>query len=1157
MYRYKSLLVIALLPICLGSIEPLMAQSENPVPSENEEEKLSQWDRLIYVPFSELQKVFDNQDASAVLPYREYLELLRNYLQRTNVPSNEVDAVILKSVVTGKVEKDVAGLQIQMTVRVLKQNGWARLPLSFGDAAVGKVVSSDDDNVLLQGTGDGQYQLMIRGPKDHKIELELLTRVVTSPESRSIHFNSPVAGISELTLTIPEAEQEVEVTPLKILLPVESEDNQSTVVRANVGATGQINVTWRPKTSSRPVMDLLATVDNQTSVQIDPGLIQSTAVLEYSVLRGELNDATVLVPAECQVIDVVSSSGRIRSWEAKPGGSTHQEIVIEFLTPVTDSVKLEVQTEQRLTGEQVSLIGREEDGQIRGIHAKGVVRESGHLHLKTDSSLVATVITQSGVKRESGASAGKGAPLQSDQSWVFSGQTGLLVLQLKPVEPRLLVDHGTQISLDDDQLRLTSSLNYTVERAGVFQLQLSYPDSLTIDTVQADGMTEFQVDKATGKLTLSLAQKRMGSVRVNITAHQNFDSQGEDVVTEIPSMTPLGIERETGRIDLFAPQFLDVSTVDGETKGLFPTEHQPGVRSGRLTAVGSWKYSQRPFQLKVRTTPRPAQLAATVLTAADVQPEVIKVHSEITYTILNAGLNTFRLSVPEQLADDIRFRMISGGPEIQQRIKGTETIDGRVIWTLILQNEVSGQIKLAAEWEHRLRRENGSGENESVSLSPVQVLPPYDENSGRKRRVTLTQTRGEIVLRRHQSLSIEAEQSGESIEKIDVRETELGSSDGNDLAFRYFSQPADVTVAVREHAVHEVVSTVISRAAIEIVTDRQSLAHYRARLLLRTSERQRLRVDLPAGADLQTPLIGTSRTTFEKADDVTPHDGWEAYYLNIGRSSISNESFLITLQFRCPIADEYVLPYEGRGSRQILRLPVIGDGSGDTVVQETRVALWTPNDVSIIGEPEGWATEGPSRVLLTRPFTATNSPQAASEMEQWIGQDSAASNFATQGNVTVFRAIGLRSQLQFSWWHRPFLVAVVSGTLLFVGLILRHTTWENRLTILVITALAAAIWSLNDHVEVFQFVSAGSYGLIAVATIWVIGLLSPAGKHHASSPADSRQEKLPPVEAIATSAEHQASDDSPDCMAGSAPPGTVSPSPEVSQWMKDLMGGKD
>jgi len=39
-------------------------------------EEESTWDRLIYVPFTELRKVFNNQQASAVIPYEEYVRLM-------------------------------------------------------------------------------------------------------------------------------------------------------------------------------------------------------------------------------------------------------------------------------------------------------------------------------------------------------------------------------------------------------------------------------------------------------------------------------------------------------------------------------------------------------------------------------------------------------------------------------------------------------------------------------------------------------------------------------------------------------------------------------------------------------------------------------------------------------------------------------------------------------------------------------------------------------------------------------------------------------------------------------------------------------------------------------------------------------------------------
>ena len=139
---------------------------------------------------------------------------------------------------------------------------------------------------------------------------------------------------------------------------------------------------------------------------------------------------------------------------------------------------------------------------------------------------------------------------------------------------------------------------------------------------------------------MSLTQKRLGKIDVDITAHQTFDSVADGVETEIPSMTPLDVERENGRVAVFAPQFLDVVTVDEKTSGLFPVESTGDV-VGRAVRVSTWKYTQRPFTLAVQTTPRPAQLATSIATTASVEPDVVKISSVLRFDVRNAGIVIF------------------------------------------------------------------------------------------------------------------------------------------------------------------------------------------------------------------------------------------------------------------------------------------------------------------------------------------------------------------------------------------------------------------------------------------------------------------------------------------------------------------------------------
>lgn len=1149
---------------CLTSVA--IAQDETLETSDatnTEESALADWDRLIYVPFKELQKVFDNQEASAVIPYAEYLEMLKAATKAAGTNASSPDAVIRESHFTGTVEKDVVRLSVDLQINVLREKGWARLPITFGNAAVGKVSTDDDTKTILRGVGKGKYELLLNGVGDHSVTIELLTSVVTSPEHRSFKLNCPTVGISDLTLTIPEADQSIEVSPLQVLLPTEGSDDKQTVVKASLGATNQFEVRWNPEAGSKPIMDLLSSATNQTAVRVEPGLIQTTTKISYEVLRGELTEVSVNVPADARIIDVVSSAGRIKSWKAVPSGDVQQQIGIELLTAATDRFDIEIQTERTPEGDTFQLVGKSEDGKLQGIHADGVVRESGKVTLSTDASLTTVVQSQSGVKRVNAG--GKSAA--NIQAWEFSGTTGSLIVQTKPVEPRLLVDQASRIVFSDDELRLTTRLTYTVERAGVFQLNLTYPDSLTVDTVRADGMSEFNVDKDSGKLVLSLTQKRLGKINVDITGHQAFDAAGEGIETVIPTVSPEGVERETGRVTVYAPRFLDVATVDEKLTGLFPADDQPQQRAiGRAVQVSSWKYTQRPFTLSVKTTPRPAQISSSVATTVQVEPDVARVSSKLTFLIQNAGIDTYRVAVPEALADDIRFRSLNPQHTIQQRDKATEAEDGWITWTLILQDEVTGAVVIAANWDVPMESLDDEGEARSLKIDPVRILPPFTDEQADKRKATVTQTRGEIRLQRHESLSITAEGEGETLEKIDVRELELLPKDGY-LAFRYFSQPASATISIRKHEIHEVVATVVNKAAIEVVTDKQALANYRCRLRIVSSERQRLLIQLPSDADLQAPLLNGARTTFEEASDIKGLEGWDGYFVNISRQGTSDQEFLLSFQFRAPITSADEFPYDGQGRKQILRLPMVGDDSGGTVIQEVRTAVWCPDDIAFVGEPRNWKLVGEQVWNLWNPMVCPAAPKEAAALNSWIG-DNGGGEFAQQGTVNVYRALGRQPTINIVWWNRPFLVAIICGALVFVGFILRKTSWENRLTLVIVCCLGVALWSLKDSSETLQFVSAGALGLLAVAGIWLVGLFLGGSSTSESSggsdptPPDtvgltSPPTPPPPVSSNAPETVTVApTTASLSPATPSSPAGAVSPSPEVSQWMNDLMGGK-
>ena len=1107
------------------------------------------WNRLIYVPFHQLRKVLNNDDATAVVPYSEYMELLKHYWKQ-NAPNDSPDAVITKAVYTASVEKEVARVSVELNITVLKNKGWARLPLSFGKSAVGKMTSDDEENTLLKGADEGTYELLLQTAGKRTITLELLATVTTSPEARSFELNCPTVGINELQVTIPEGDQTVQITPVEVLLSIDGSNESQTVVKAALGATKQFTVHWFPKAGSRPQMDLLSSVSNETFVVIEPELIQTTNKFTWEILRGEMREATILVPTDARIIDVVAKSGRIQAWEAT-AVEGHQQVRIELLKPVNDELQIEVQTERVPKGETLQLLGRTDDNSLHGVHADSVVRESGRLTVKTDASLTLITQNQSGVKRISSSKPDS----SKDLMWEFTGSRSSLTVQLKPVEPRLTAKQNSRLIFSEEELQLLTHVDFTVERAGVFELRLKYPESLTIDSVRADGMSEFNVDKAGGVITLALTNRRQDSIGVDIRGHQAFNAGADNTETILPSIEPQQVERSTGQVTVLAPRFLDVVTIEEQRTGLTPAGNQGNAQVGRVHTVSAWNFTQHPWTLAVRTSPRPAQIDATVATTVQIDPEVVRFNSEISFNIHNAGIDTFRIAAPEAIADDIRFRSLNPQHVIQQRNKATSAEDGWVTWTLVLQNEVTGSVRIGADWELTLA-EADEQKTRSFEAEPVRVLAPYPEGAEQKRRVTLTQAQGELRLLRHESLSITAEATGETTEIIDVRELKRLPHEGY-LAFRYFSQPAAATVSIRKHEIHEVVATVVSKAAIEIVTEKQPLASYRCRYRITTSERQRLRIDVPVGSELQAPSLNKTRTTFEPAEDVESEAGWEASYINISRKGNSDESFLLSFQLRCPISEAERFPYEGKGGEQLLRTPRIGDASGSTVVQETRVGLWTPKDVVVIGEPQNWSPVGRQSWSILRPLQSSNNRQAAASLASWINDNSSTSDFSHQGNATVYRALGNETVLQASWWNYPFMMAIVSGALIIMGLVLKRTSWENRITLILVGLVAFAIWKMFDENAAVQVFSAGALGLLAVAGIWIMGLLIGRRPHkQTTSPPPSTDNDGDGVDNKTPPPASPPDVESPKAPSAETPPGTITPAPGVKDTMDNLMGGK-
>lgn len=1064
------------------------------------------WEKLIYLPYKQISTVFEKQKATVFMPYAEYLKLWLKTDEQPRKPP--VAAVISAANYRGRIDQDVARIEAEYTVRVLGK-AWSELPLRFGDAAVGEVTSGGQDQkdkVLLRATGDGTYALFFPTPGEHTLKIQLAARVRTSPDGKSFDLEVPAVGVTKFELSIPEADQTVEVAPLLVRQPVEAAKGKETKIAGNLGAAGRISVLWHPKASLKPEMDLLASVTNHTQVSVADGLIHADTFLRYDVLRGELTQLRVAVPKGDRILGVSSNDANVKGWKSADEAN-QQTITIELLSGAKKGLTLEVHTERAAPAEAFDVVGLNENAPAAGIHALDVVRESGQLVVTKGADLLLNIEKLTGLTRIEEAEVAEAIRRPGSLAYKFYSPKVELKLTAKAVEPRVLVNHVVRLQFLDDELRSLTQLSYTVERAGVFELLLTVPDGLQIDSVAGPFVKDHAVEEKDGAIVLRvvLDMKRDGAIQFNVIGHLELDAMEKEQTLTLPLLDPLYVERETGQVAIFAAPAIEVLTDEKSIKGVQPERNadpNPPFVAG-ATLASAWSFTRRPVEIPVKTTRRPTRLTASVATSLHAKPETAEVRTAVTYHVQFAGLDTFQIAVPEALADAVQIRTAQGAtvPAIKEKKKAEKAVDGWVTWTIILQREALGDVPFEITYDLKPAEgpvASGEGQEKKTNatlswqqeIKPVRAAGLPGDGESKAGKVDLSDVYGEVTVLKDKALTVSAAAAGDELEAIDPRELSLLSQEGS-LAYRYYSQPVSLKVTAAKHEIQEVVETVVSRGLVEVVVDEDDKASYRCRFKLKTSERQRLRIDLPKGAEILGVLVDNKSVSPEKAGKGSD-DAFDSYFVSVARGGKSDEAFSITLQFLWPVNPK---PFEGwKGSLRV-SLPRIGGPKGSAVaVQQLRTVVWVPEKFSLVGSPDSFIRE--QRLTLERALNGhVASAVSQAELDQWIGASSVGvAEFATQGQAYSYHNLGGAEHLEVTWWKVSFAAIVATLALVVLGAVLIPTTWHNRLLWVLAGALAAVCFGLSDADTVLHGVAAARWGFVLMFAVWIVHSLFGAAK---------------------------------------------------------------
>ena len=1066
-------------------------------PAEAKAGEASSLERLIYLPYRNLKDVFAKHGSTVFMPYAEYLKLW----EQSQAPGRkDVEGVITEAHYTASVDKSLLRIKAELTVRVLGKP-WVEVPVTFGRAAVGKLTADKDGQVLLRGTGDGQYALLFGEAGEHKVTLELAAAITTSPDGRSADFSVPPVGVTTFELAIPEADQTVEISPQLVGLPIAAAAGE-TRIKANLGSTTSVSARWHPRTSMKPDMDLLASVKNLQKVSLRDGLVHTDAWLEYDVLRGEMTELAIAVPLGQRILGVTSPNSKLRGWK-KADEANRQTVTVEFLSPVKDKVTIEVHTEREFAADAIEVAGREDGGKYLGIHSVDAVRESGQITVAAANDLSLQFEQTTGLSRIEDDKVEAQIREAGAASFKFYSPNIRLSILAKPVEPRLQVNSNYAFEFSDDELQLMSTLNYTIERAGIFELSLNLPDGLEVDSVGDPTnsiVREHHVEGDSPRVLRVVLHRKTAAdstIQIQIKAHTSFEEVLKSVELSLPIPEPIGIERETAQVQLVAEGALEVITDQDAVVGAQPMPLAAGSTVQGKRVAAAWTFNRRPVEIPIRTLRRPTRLTASIGTTATVKEEIVEVKTQLTYNVQYAGIDTFRFAVPESLAKDPQITSLESGsaPAIKQKVKAEEAENGWVTWTVTMQRDVIGRQRFQVTWDLKPKAAEGeaaakaAAASTSTTIETLRVLGLTENDADTA--VELSDVLGEIVVQKDRALSVTATKLDDGLEVIDVRELSLLPQAGA-LAYRYYVQnPVGIKVDATKHEIQKVVETVVMRSLVEVVARRELTAAYRCRYWLQSSERQRLQIDIPAGSNLLGVFVDGKQLNPEKNTVPVEEEGWDSYFINVARTNNSDQPFGLTIQMVTPISDKRV-PFDSWLSGLVLRLPQIGGlGQSGVASQETQTVVWVPEDYRLLGNPDNFVNRSrldlETAISLGDPRGGHNPHWSPGTGTDWVGIGEAGFiDFPTEGTPFVFTNLGGAKSITVTWASMPRYTWLLSGALVLIAILLRRIPWDHKLLILVVLAFVTTLAGLSFPGWIPAVVAAMKYGLYALAGIWIL-----------------------------------------------------------------------
>jgi hypothetical protein len=1051
------LILSVTLPICAA--DPPAGDDLEDTPSEPPREQ------TIYIPYDKLREVFEREGRGVFLPYEEFEALWRAAREATVKPPEPgppVAAMITEVHSDATVEEDVVRVRARVRLEVLTE-GWHEIPLGLGDAAITSATIGDAPARIAAGPGGYRLLLEKEGEEREQFELvlEYAKAFTKSPGQNSVSFAAPQAPVNRWRVRIPEAGAKVDIHPLIAATEVPADEHPETqpaetIVLAFVGAAPAVRIDWTPRAEGATGLKALVTVQADQRIWIHEGVMRCRVHLIYEISRATVDRLVLELPADQKVVNVFDAN--VRQWSVSKTDAA-QEITVELFEPAQASQNVIVELEQFSGGQPQAEL------EVPVVRAVDVGRQQGAVAVAVADGLRAEATRRSGLmqmdaRELSDSLAGGPAAAEWCLSYRYVTVPFELALRVEKIEPRITADALVAAMLEPELLNLDLQVIYTIEKAGVFRLELDLPAGYELRNprgLPVAGAMPVVVEswhrtgEAQTHLVVNLGRKALGRVGFGLTLYKRLNEpdllkptgQTTRIGVEVPQVGVAPVERATGRLVVYAVESLRVSPA--ETEGLRSISLAEALQG--IQAIGEQRpqpanagglafgFAQDPVKLILKAERRRPHTTVRQLLAVRIESGVVKYAATFFYDIRYSGVELLRIDVPAELTSAIQ----NNTPQVREAVIDSPEPPpdgGYVAWGLRGDSGLIGSAKIELSWETKI---DSLDIGKSLEIAVPRLKP-----------IGADRAWGQIVLAKAETIDIratggEVSETPMGLRPIDPQHDLMEGAEAlkEDGAARAFEFHDDWVLAVRatRYELEEVKRTSIERALVRTVVTRSDQVSTQALYRMR-SARQRLALSLPTGVEFDTDPVRINGRPV-----ALEHGGQDEFFVAlVGQNP--DQPFVLEIRYTLP----------GRGTR--LTCPAF---PSEPAIQKVYLSAYLPPEWALLGSLGPWTDElywhwGDLSGFEPRPR------QNDVGLISWVADGvnitgNPVETFQIDGRLYLFSTLGPAAppagDLKLVAMDQDWLSGIVFAVVILGGLVLLRAKVPTRL--LVIGAVIAAL----------------------------------------------------------------------------------------------------